>query len=80
MSAFEDMKQDLRDFKECYLPKTKIWRFIGAIQSFLAPDDAKAEIDALDFTIADLERQRRIITQQLSILRFERTRKMQELK
>jgi hypothetical protein len=76
----ERIREDFRKLKECYLPQTKVWRFIGAIQSFLAPDDAKAEIDALDFTIADLERQRRIISQQLSILRFERTRKMQELK
>ncbi len=76
----EEIKEDFRKLKECYFPQTKVWRFIGALQSFLTPNDSKAEIDALDFTIADLERQRRIITQQLSILRFERTRKMQELK
>lgn len=74
------IKQDLRDFKECYLPQTKVWRFIGAVQSFFSPDDLKAEIDALEYTIKDLERQRRIISQQLSILRWELTRKRNTLK
>ena len=80
MSLIEEVKQDLRDFKECYLPQTKVWRFISAVQSFLAPDDAKAEIEALEYTIADLERQKCIIAMQLSILRWELNRKKGETK
>lgn len=48
--------------------------------AFFAPDDAKAELEVLDYTIADLEKQRRIIGLQLSILRCERARKMQEVR
>ena len=74
------IKQDLRDFIECYFPASIFNRAWQNAIAFFAPDDAKVELEALDYTIADLERQRRIIGQQLSILRFERARKMQEIK
>ena len=80
MSLIEEVKQDLKDFRDTYFPKTKIWRVIGAAQSFFAPDDTKAEIEALEYTIADLERQKRIIATQISILRWELTRKKGETK
>jgi hypothetical protein len=74
------IKQDLRDFIECYFPASKFKRAWQNAIAFFAPEDAKVELEALDYTIADLERQRRIIGLQLSFLRLERARKMQEIK
>jgi len=74
------IKQDLRDFIECYFPASKFRRAWQNAIAFFAPDGDQAELDALQATIDDLERQRWIISQQLTFVRWERARKMQEIK
>ena len=81
MNLIKNIKQDLKDFRDTYFPKTKIRRVIGAAKSFFVPDNnIEAEINALEFTIADLERQKRIIAAQISIMRWELNRKKWEQK
>jgi chaperonin cofactor prefoldin len=78
MKAFLKDLTDLSDFREVYFPSTKIWRFIANVKEFFAPDDLDADIEALSCTIADLVRQKQIISAQLTFLRWELIQKEDE--
>lgn len=66
---------DIKEFFKLYFPASKFIRAWQNAIAFFAPDDDQAELDALQATIDDLERQRRIISQQLTIVRWELHRK-----
>ena len=66
---------DIKEFFKLYFPASKFKRAWQNAIAVFAPDDDQAELDALQATIDDLERQRRIISQQLTIVRWELHRK-----
>ncbi|MCA2910111.1 MAG: hypothetical protein ING36_11525 [Burkholderiales bacterium] len=66
---------DIKEFFKLYFPASKFRRARQNAIAFFAPDGDQAELDALQATIDDLERQRRIISQQLTIVRWELHRK-----
>lgn len=66
---------DIKEFFKLYFPASKFKRAWQNAIAFFAPDDDQAELDALQATIDDLERQRGIISQQLTIVRWELHRK-----
>ena len=74
---FRDLT-DFSEFREVYFPSTKIWRFIANIKDFFAPDDLDADIEMLSCTIADLVRQKQVISTQLTFLRWELAQKHDE--
>lgn len=66
---------NIKEFFKLYFPAAKFKRAWQNSIAFFAPDGDQAELDALEATMADLERQRRIISQQLTIVRWELHRK-----
>jgi hypothetical protein len=66
---------DIKEFFKLYFPAAKFRRAWQNAIAFFALDNNQAELDALQATIDDLERQRRIISQQLTIVRWELHRK-----
>jgi hypothetical protein len=66
---------DIKEFFKLYFPAAKFRRAWQNVIAFFALNDDQAELDALQATIDDLERQRRIISQQLTIVRWELHRK-----
>ena len=66
---------DIKEFFKLYFPAAKFRRAWQNVIAFFAFNDDQAELDALQATIDDLERQRRIISQQLTIVRWELHRK-----
>ena len=66
---------DIKEFFKLYFPASKFRRAWQNAIAFFAPDDDQAELDALQATIDDLERQRWIISQQLTFVRWELHRK-----
>lgn len=69
------MNMTIKDFLRLYFPASKIKRALQNVIAFFATDDEQAEFHALQATIADLERQRWIITQQLTFVKLELQRK-----
>ena len=68
---------DIKEFFKLYFPASKFKRAWQNGIAFFAPDGDQSELDALQATIDDLERQRRIISLQLTIVRWELHRKKQ---
>jgi hypothetical protein len=68
---------DIKEFFKLYFPASKFKRAWQNGIAFFAPDGDQSELDALQATIDDLERQRRIISLQLTFVRWELTRKKQ---
>jgi len=66
---------DIKEFFKLYFPAAKFRRAWQNVIAFFALNDDQAELDALQATIDDLERQRRIISQQLTFVRWELHRK-----
>jgi hypothetical protein len=66
---------DIKEFFKLYFPAAKFRRAWQNVIAFFAFNDDQAELDALQATIDDLERQRRIISQQLTFVRWELHRK-----
>jgi hypothetical protein len=66
---------DIKEFFKLYFPASKFKRAWQNAIAFFAPDGDQAELDALQATIDDLERQRRIISLQLTFVRWELHRK-----
>lgn len=66
---------DIKEFFKLYFPAAKFRRAWQNVIAFFALNDDQADLDALQATIDDLERQRRIISQQLTIVRWELHRK-----
>jgi hypothetical protein len=66
---------DIKEFFKLYFPAAKFRRAWQNVIAFFALNDDQAELDALQATIDDLERQRRIISLQLSFVRWELHRK-----
>ncbi len=56
-----------------YFPITKFLRALRSLAAFISPDDDVAQLEAVNATIEDLERQRQQTTDQLRILRWEKT-------
>lgn len=66
---------DIKEFFKLYFPASKFRRAWQNAIAFFAPDDDQSELDALQATIDDLERQRRIISLHLTFVRWELHRK-----